>query len=105
VAKLTPGNCDRIRTRENALSKLRKKYTTKNVKEVCQFDSNPLIWSLSSSLNPDTSRFLASVVSNIRHEPKGRGWSYKEKVLAVSILKRSSWCCTFLQSLFSLPSR
>ena len=46
VAKLTPCKkklYDRIQTRESALSKLRKKYITKNMKEVCQLDSNPLI--------------------------------------------------------------
>jgi len=60
-----------IRTRECALCKLRKKYRSKKLKEVCQLDSNPLIHSLSSSLNVDTSRFLASV-RNSKHEPKGR---------------------------------
>ena len=78
-----------IQTREGALCKLRKKYRAKKLKEVCQLDGNPLIQSLSSSLNEDTSKFLASIVRNSKHEPKGRRWSYKEKVLAVSILKRS----------------
>ena len=68
-------------------------------------DSNPLIQSLSSSLNVDTSRFLACIVRNSKHEPKGRRWSYKEKVLPVSILKRSPRSYIFLRSLFPLPSR
>ena len=34
---------------------LRKKYMTKNMREVCQLDSNPLIEALSSSLNVQTS--------------------------------------------------
>jgi hypothetical protein len=78
VANVTPWKkklYDRIQTRESALSNLRKKYMTKNVKEVCQLDINPLIQSLSSSLNPDSSRFLTSIVSNARC-PKGRRWSY-----------------------------
>ena len=75
------------------------------MKEVCQLDSNPLIQSLSSSLNLDTSRFLASIVRNSKHEPKGRRWSFKEKVVAVTILKRSPRSYAFLQSLFPLPSR
>jgi hypothetical protein len=78
---------------------------TKNLKEVGHLDSNPLMRSLPSSLNPDTSRFLASIVSNTRHEPKGRRWSYEEKVLAVTIMKRSPKCYAFLRSLFPLPSR
>ena len=96
---------NKIRTRESALCKLRKTYMAKKPKEVCQLDSNPLIQSLSSSLNVDTSRFLASIVRNSKHEPKGRRWSYKEKVLALSILKRSPRSYTFLRSLFPLPSR
>jgi len=94
-----------IWTRESALCKIRKKYRAKKPKEVCQLDSNPLIQSLSSSLNVDTSRFLASVVRNSKHKPKGRRWSYKEKVLAVSNLKRSPRSYAFLRSLFPLPSR
>ena len=108
VAELTPRKkklYNMIRTRESALCKLRKKYRAKKLKEVCQLDSDPLIQSLSSSLNVDTSRFLASVVRNSKHEPKGRRWSYKEKVLAVSILKRSPRSYAFLRSLFPLPSR
>jgi hypothetical protein len=35
--------------------------------------------SLSSSLNVGTSRFLASVVRNRKHEPKCRRWSSKGK--------------------------
>jgi hypothetical protein len=40
-------------------------------------------------LNVVTSRFLASIDRNIKHEPKDRMWNSKEKVLAVSILKFS----------------
>jgi hypothetical protein len=86
-------------------TKLRKKYKAKKLKEVCQLDSNPLIQSLSSSLNLDTSRFFASIFRNSKHEPKGRRWSYKGKVLVVSILKHSPRYCVFLWSLFLLPFR
>jgi len=54
VAKLTPCKkklYDRIWTRESAFCKLRKKYVTKNMKEFCQLDSNPLIQVLFSSLS------------------------------------------------------
>jgi len=94
-----------IQTRQSALCKLRKKYRAKKLKEVHQLDSNPMIQSLSSSLNVHTSRFLASIVSNIKHEPTGRSWSYKEKVLAVAILNCSPRSYAFLRSLFPLPSR
>jgi len=108
VAKLTPRKkklyC-RIQTRESALCKLRKKYVTKKMKEVCQFDCNTLIQALSSSLTVLTSVFLASFFRNIRHKPKGSRWSIKEKVLALSLLKRSPKSYTFLHSLFPLTSR
>jgi len=57
VAELTPRKkklYNMIRTRETAVCKLRKKYRAKKLKEVCQFNRNPLIQSLSSSLNVDT---------------------------------------------------
>ena len=96
VAKLTPRKkklYDRIRTRESALCKLRKKYMTKKMKEVCQLDSNRLIQALSSSLNIQTSRFLASVVGNSRHEARGQE------------VQRGPKSYKFLHSLFPLPSR
>jgi len=92
-------------TKERALCKLRKKYRTMKLKEVCQLESNPLIQSLSSSLNVGTSRFLLSIVRNNKYEPKGRRWSCKEKVLAISIQKCNPRSYTFLWSLFPLPSR
>jgi len=64
VAELTSRNkklYKMIGTRESALCKLRKTYQAKKLKEVCQFDSKSLIESLSSSLNIDMSRFLASI--------------------------------------------
>ena len=108
VAELTPRKkklYHMIWTRESALCELRKKYRAKKLKEVCQLDSDPLIQSLSSSLNVDSSRFLTSIVRNNKHEPKGRRWSYKEEVLAVSILKCSPRSYTFLRSVFPLTSR
>jgi hypothetical protein len=108
VAKLTPRKkklFDQIRTRDSALCKLRKKYVTKKIKDVCQLDSNLLIQALSSSLTVSTSLFLASFCRNSRHRPKGRRWSLKEKVLALSLLERNPKSYTFLHSLFPLPTR
>ena len=108
VAELTPRKKKlhkMIWTRQSALCKLRKKYRAKKLEEVCQLEIDPLIQSLSSSLNVETSRFLLSIVRNSKHELKGRRWSFKEKVLSVSILKRSPRSYAFLRSLFPLPSR
>jgi len=103
VAKLTPSKkklYDRIWTRESALCKLRKKNMTKDMKEVCKLDSNPLIQALLPSFTVPTSTFLASFFRNIRHKPEGRWWSLEEKVLAPSLLKSSPKSYTFLHSIF-----
>jgi hypothetical protein len=108
VAELTPRKkklYDRIRTREGALCKLRKKYKTKNMEEVCHLERNPLIRTLSSSLNVHTKVLLSSFSRNIKHKPKGRRWSLEDKLLAISLLKHSPKCYTFLHSLLPLPSR
>jgi hypothetical protein len=91
--------------KKECLAQLRKTYTTKNLEEVCQLDNNPLIQILSSFLNVLGSRFLATAVRNSKHKPTGGKWSFKEKVLVLSILKRGPKLSTFLQSLFPLPSR
>jgi len=65
--------------RENAFCKLRKMYRAKKLKEFCQLDCNPLISSLSSYLNVDTSKVLASIIRISKHEPKGRMWNSKKK--------------------------
>ena len=71
----------------------RKKYMTKNVREVSQLNGNLLIQALSSSLNVQTSRFLASVVRNSRHEARGQE------------VQRGPKSYKFLHLLFPLPSR
>ena len=103
VAKLTPRNkkpYNMIRTRDSALCKLRKMYKAKKLNEICMLDSNPLIQSLSFSLNVVTSRFWLSIDRKSKHEPKGRMWNAKEICLAVSILKCSPISYAFLGFLF-----
>jgi len=105
VGDLTPRKLklyNTLKTNNSALHKLRKSYRTKELKEICRLVGSPLIQSLSASLNAETSRFLPSVV---RNRSKGRSWSCKEKVLCLSTLKRNPKSYTFLQSLFSLPSK
>ena len=92
VAELTPRNkklYNLIRTRDSAFCKLRKMYRAKKLNEVCMLDSNPLIQSLSFSLNV-VQDFWLSIARKSKHEPKGRMWISKEICLAVSILKCSS---------------
>jgi hypothetical protein len=49
---------------------LRKKYMTKNMREVCHLDSNPMVQAVSSALNVQTSRCLPSIVRNSWHEAR-----------------------------------
>ena len=59
--------------------KLRKKYVTKNMKEVCHLDSNHLVQALSSSLNVQTSRFLHQLLGTLGINQRARGGASKTK--------------------------
>jgi hypothetical protein len=84
VAKKTPWKKkldDRIQTRESVVCKLRKKYMTENQKGGGQLDINPLIQSLSSFQNVETSRFLAncwelSGISQMMGGGASRNWCW-----------------------------
>jgi hypothetical protein len=94
----------RIRRKESALCKLRKKYRSRKLKDLCHVDSDPLMKEISNSLNAEAVRLLAAIFRNSRHKPRGRRWNFEEKILALSLLKRSPKCYTLLQTLFPLPS-
>jgi len=72
-----------IWTRESSLCKLRKKHRAKKLKDVFHW-TVILIQSLSSSLNVDASRFLASIDGNRKHEPMGRCGMPKKFWLSLS---------------------
>jgi len=59
---------------------------------------------ISNSLNAEAVRFLAAVIRNSRHKPRGRGWNFEEKILALSVFKRSLKSYILLQTLFPLTS-
>jgi len=50
------------------------------------------------------SGYLATIFRNSRYKPRGRGWNFEEKFLALSLLKGSPKCYTLLHTLFPLPS-
>jgi hypothetical protein len=83
---------------------MRKKYRSRKLKDLRDVDSDPLMQEISNSLNADAFRLLAAIIRNSRHKPKGRRWSFKEKILALSLLKRSPKSYILLQTLFPLPS-
>ena len=59
---------------------------TKNMRKVCQLNRNSLKQALSSSLNVQTSGFLASFVRNSSHKAERIMWSFKDKVLVLNPL-------------------
>ena len=93
-----------IRRKESALCKLRKKYRSRKLKDLCDVDSDPLMQEISNSLNAEAVRLLAAIIRNGRHNPRGRRWNLEEKILALSLLKRSPKSYVLLQTLFLLPS-
>ena len=57
-----------------------------------------------NSFNVEGVRFLAAIIRNSRHKPRGRRWNFEEKILALSLLKLSPKSYVLLQTLFPLPS-
>jgi hypothetical protein len=106
VSDLTPRKQKlyyRIRRKESALCKLRKKYRSRKLKDLCDVDSDPLLQEISNSLNAEAVRLLAAIIRNSRHKPRGRRWNFEDKILALSLLKRSPKSYILLQTLFPLP--
>jgi hypothetical protein len=55
-------------------------------------------------LNAEAVRLLAAIIRNSRHKPRGSRWNFEDKILALSLLKRSPKSYILLQTLFPLPS-
>jgi len=69
----------RIRRKESALCKLRKKYRLRNLKDHCDVDSDLVTQEISNSLNTEAVRLLAAIFRNSRHKPRARRWNFEEK--------------------------
>jgi len=91
----------RIWRKESALCKLRKKYRSKKLKDLCYVDSDPLTQEISNSLSAEAVRLLAVIISNSKHKPRERRWNFEEKILALSLFKHSPKSYILLQT-FSL---
>jgi len=52
-------------------------------------DSDPLMQEISNSLSAEAVRLLAAIIRSSRHKPRERRWKFEEKILALSLLKRS----------------
>jgi hypothetical protein len=98
----------RIRRKESAIcklkKKLRKKYRSRKLKDLHDVDSDPLMLKLSKSLNAQAVSLLAAFFRNRRHKPRGSRWNFKVKILALSVLKRSPKSYILLQTVFPIPS-
>ena len=96
--------CDKIRKKESALCKLRKK-CWQNLKFVSDVKVDTLTEDISTSLNAEGIRLLKGIFRNSKCMPKGRRWNFEDKMLALSLLKRSPKSYSFLRLLLPLPSR
>jgi hypothetical protein len=74
----------RIRRKESALCKLKKKYRSKKLKDLCDVDSDPLMQEILNSLNTEAVRLLAVLIKNSRNKPRGRRWNFEEKKFSLS---------------------
>jgi predicted DNA-binding ArsR family transcriptional regulator len=68
-----------IRRKESALCKLRKKFRSRKLKDLCEVGSDPLLQEISKSLNADFVRLFAAIVRNSRHNVEGKRWNFQEK--------------------------
>jgi hypothetical protein len=91
VSDLTPRKVklyQRIRRKESALCKLRQKYRSTKLKDLCDVDSDTLMKETSNCLNAEAVRLLAAIVRNSRHKLKGRRWNIENK----------NWLCLHLSA-------
>jgi hypothetical protein len=72
---------------------------------VSDVEGNTLMENISTSLNAEDIRLLKGIVINSKHKTKGRKWNLKDKILALSLLKRSPKSYSLLRVLLPLPSR
>jgi hypothetical protein len=73
---------ERIRRKESAVCKLKRKNKTKKMLEdLYQVDRDPLMENPPSSLNAEAAKLLAAIIRNSRLKPKGMRWNFEDKVI------------------------
>ena len=75
------------------------------MKFVYDEEVNTLTADISTSLNAEGIRLLKGIFRNSKRKPKGRRWNFKDKMLALSLFKRSPKSYSFLRLLLPPPSR
>jgi len=84
VSQFTPREkllYDRIRKKESAPCKLRRK-CRQNLKFVSDVEVNAVMEDISTSLNAEGIRLLKGIFTNSKHKPKDRRWNFEDKMLA-----------------------
>jgi len=56
------------------------------LKNICDFDSDPVMETLLYYLNVEVTRLLAAIIGNIKQKPKSRRWNFRGKVLTLPLL-------------------
>jgi hypothetical protein len=106
VSQFTPREkflYDKIRNKESALCKLRRK-CKENLNFGSDVEVNSLTEDISTSLNAGGNRLLKGIFRNCKRRPKGRRWTFEEKMLALTLLKCSPKSYSFLRLQLPLPS-
>jgi hypothetical protein len=76
----------------------------KKLEKLCDLDSDLLMENL-SSFSVEAARLLVAMFRNSNQKPKGRRWNFEDRVLALSVLKRSPKSYILHHTLLPLPSR
>jgi hypothetical protein len=98
VSQFTPREkllYDKIRKKESALCKLRRK-CRQNINFVSDVEVNTLTEVISTSLNAGGIQLLKGIFRNSKRKPKGRRLNTEDKMLALSLLKCSPKSYSFL---------
>jgi hypothetical protein len=95
----------KIWEKESVLCKLRRK-CRQNLKFDSDVEVNTLMEDISTSLNAEgIEKLLKGIFRNNKCKPEGWRWNFEDKMLALSLLKRSPKSYSFLRVLLPLPSR
>ncbi|KAJ8974308.1 hypothetical protein NQ317_009548 [Molorchus minor] len=86
------------------LKKLCKKRAN-DIKLLKDIDDSPVMRNIFKDMPSATADFLISQLRCARRQPHGRRWTFKEKVIALALFKRSPRCYSLLRKIVALPSK
>lgn len=97
-----------LQKKEDHLRKLKKicKKRGQDLKSLSNLADSTVVRSLFKDMPSVTADFMVSQIRSFRSKAsKGRRWTFDEKVLALTIFKRSPRCYRLLRSFVALPSK